>query len=257
VAQATPEAARSHYALSALLAARAVREAQKALTQGLGQVARVVTLHQVTQAQRSELAVAQMLAEQRIEADTQAILQTLAFTTAPDATQAMVASLDDPTGWEFDRLIASLVQDAGRAAEQVAVTVRKDIGWVRHLNLPSCSRCAVLAGRIYRYSDGFMRHPGDDCITIPVRAGDDRMVVDPVDLARQGQVRGLSKADMKAIDDGADFNQIVNVRSKKAGLTVAGEVLARAGRPTPAGIYRRAKSRSEAIELLARYGYIR
>ena len=61
-----------------------------------------------------------------------------------------------------------------------------------------------------------------------------------------------------ALTDGADLNQVVNVRSKKAGLTEGGRVLARAGRPTPEGIYRAAGGdRGLAMDLLKRHGYIR
>jgi hypothetical protein len=80
---------------------------------------------------------------------------------------------------------------------------------------------------------------------------------DPDELVRTGQVRGLSKADMQALEDGANLNRVVNVRSKKAGLLVAGQALTRAGKPTPAGIYRLAgEDRDKALTLLAQHGYI-
>jgi hypothetical protein len=74
---------------------------------------------------------------------------------------------------------------------------------------------------------------------------------------RRGLVTGLSKADTQAILDGADFNQVVNVHRKEAGLIEAGHALTRGGRPTPAGIYRMASSREQALDLLRRYRYIR
>jgi hypothetical protein len=86
-------------------------------------------------------------------------------------------------------------------------------------------------------------------------AGKD-LVSDPTDLIREGKVTGLSKADMRALADGADFNQVVNVRSAKAGLLESGRVLARAGRLTPEGVYRLASSREEAVALLRRYRYL-
>lgn len=82
------------------------------------------------------------------------------------------------------------------------------------------------------------------------------LTYDPEQLARDGLVHGLSKADLQALGDGADFNQVVNVRLKKAGLSDAGEVLDRVGRPTPAGIYRSTESREQAVDLLRRHGYI-
>ena len=69
---------------------------------------------------------------------------------------------------------------------------------------------------------------------------------------------GLSKADRRALDEGADFAQIVNVRAKAAGLSESGQVLARAGRMTPAGIFDLAgDDRDYALELLRKYEYIR
>lgn len=196
-----------------------------------------------------------MLSEQAIDAAADALLNALAFVTLPDqvALRLEQVNLDH----EFDRLVASLVQDAGRAAEQVAVTVHPDIGYVRYLSPPSCSRCAVLAGRVYRYSEGFLRHPGCDCIHVPTTISNPAFLHDPVELAREGLVRGLSKADKRALDDGADFGRIVNARSRRAGLSGPDGALIRAGRPTPAGIYAAATSREDAIERLIAAGYIR
>lgn len=250
-----PTSARRHYRWSALLAARAVSEARKARPKGTAAVASVVVLHQITGARQTTTAFDQMLAEQSIEAAAEAALNALAFTTLPERIEALVeqTSVDH----EFERLVAGLVQDAGRAAEQVATTVRPRIGYVRYLNPPSCSRCAILAGRVYRYSEGFLRHPGCDCIHVPTTIANPAFLHDPVELAREGLVTGLSKADRKALEAGADLAQIVNVRSKRAGLSTPDGVLIRGGRPTPAGIYAAATSRDDAIERLIAAGYIR
>lgn len=53
----------------------------------------------------------------------------------------------------------TLLSDTGRASEQLAMGVRPVTGYVRMLNPPSCSRCAILAGRFYRKNTGFPRHP--------------------------------------------------------------------------------------------------
>jgi hypothetical protein len=55
----------------------------------------------------------------------------------------------------------------------------------------------VLAGRVYRYSSGFLRHPNCDCTMIPTSLANPAFVHDPVDLMREGQVTGLSKADRR------------------------------------------------------------
>lgn len=247
-----PEASRRHYRLSALLAQRAVTEAQKVVSRGPVAVVTVVVTHQIAQARMSGLAVPSILAEQGITVRPDAALNLTAFTTEPDRITAMSAETTD-----FAQLVASLVQDAGRAAESVATAVRPNIAHVRHLTSPSCSRCAVLSGRVYRWSEGFQRHPRCDCTMVPTSVPGSRgLVQDPVALARAGLVSGLSKADLKAVEDGADFSQVVNVRRPEAGLREPGRVLARKGRPTPEGIYRIASTRDEAVALLGRYGYV-
>lgn len=251
---ATLQSALKHHELSSLLVERGVGQARKAKKQRPGALARTVISNQVAQVRMSQVAVGLMLAEQSIKEPAQASLNLAAFTSDPSIVAAMVAATTDA---EFDRLIASLIQDAGRAAEQVAVAVRPRTGWVRQLSPPSCSRCAVLAGRVYRYSDGFMRHPHDNCVTVPTRDGDTTHVPDVHDLARRGQVSGLSQADMKALSQGADLGSLVNVQRSQAGLSVAGSLIARRGRLTPAGIYRLASDRSQALGLLEQNGYIR
>lgn len=242
--------------LSVLTARRAAREAAKVRGAGEAAVALAVAQHQMAQAQMAQTSVAAMLAEQGVTAPAEAPLNLVAFTTSAQVLGSMLGEIPADADFQFTRLVESLVQDAGRAAESVAVATRPRVGWVRHLTPPSCSRCAVLAGRVYRYSDGFLRHPGDDCVTVPVAEDDDSRAVDPVELMERGLIRGLSKADQEAIRDGADFNQVVNARRKAAGMTEAGRVLARNNRLTPEGIYRLASTREEALSLLQRQGYI-
>lgn len=57
-------------------------------------------------------------------------------------------------------IVRTQVADAGRSATGVAMHARLGVTeWVRMLTPPSCSRCAILAGRRYRVSAGFQRHP--------------------------------------------------------------------------------------------------
>jgi len=243
-----------YYQRSAGLASRAATLAAKAATPAAA--ALVVIQHQATQASQAVAATTAMLAEQGLRGDPDALLVPLAFTTGPREVEAMLSQAE--VDWQFSRLVSSLVQDAGRAAQLIDVATRSQVRHVRHLNLPSCSRCAVLAGRAYRYSDGFKRHPGCDCVMIPTTIAAPDLTYDPADLADRGLVTGLSKADMEALRDGADFNQVVNVRSRKAGLRESGEALTRAGRPTPAGIFKAAGGdRDRALALLSQHGYIR
>lgn len=197
-----------------------------------------------------------MLADQALDVAADALLNSAAFTSSLND---MLAAIDKAaTDFQFDRLVESLVQDAGRAAESVAIAARPDVRWVRHLTLPSCSRCAVLAGRVYHYSEGFERHPGCDCVMIPTTVAAPDLTYDLDGLVKSGQVTGLSKADRRALRDGADFGQVVNVRGTKAGLTESGRVLYRRGRMTPEAIYRQTgDDRDAALALLQRFGYLR
>ena len=205
-----------HYRVSAALAAQAATEALKVRSLDLLGSANVLVAFQVAQVMFAQRAVGQMLTEQNIDADAAAALSPLAFTTSPDAFRDMATTID--TDWQFKQLVASLVQQVGRSAEGVAITTRPRVGWVRMLTPPSCSRCAILGGRFYRWSDGFQRHPGCDCIHLPTTQDDaSGFLTDPGALAEEGLVTGLSKAEMQAVRDGADMNQIVN--SHRGGLT--------------------------------------
>lgn len=250
-----PPSAAKHYRWSLALVRRAVREARQQRPRGTGAVVSVVLAHQAVAAYQAEPAVAQMLSEQSLEEAASALLNSPAFTSEVTALTQMVEQVE--AEFQLDRLVASLVADAGRAAEQVAIATRPKVGYVRYLNPPSCSRCVVLAGRVYRYSEGFLRHPGDDCTMIPTSIANPAITYDPADLMRQGMVTGLSKSDQQAISDGADFNQVVNVRQRAAGLNTPGRVLIRGDRPTPEGIYAAASSRDDAVERLIAAGYVR
>lgn len=202
-----------------------------------------------------------MLAEQSMSTAADARLNPVAFALAPQVIAASMQTIDAEaeklwTDWRFARLVSSLVQDAGRAAQGVDTATRPRVGHVRHLQLPSCSRCAVLAGRVYRHSTGFKRHPGCDCTMVPT-ALDSGLTYDPQELAEQGLVTGLSRADRAALADGADFNQVANARRSPGDLRDASGYLSRAGRLTPAGIYQMAgNDRAKALGLLKAAGYI-
>ncbi|MGW5645055.1 VG15 protein [Saccharopolyspora sp. NPDC003752] len=109
------------------------------------------------------------------------------------------------------------VQDAGRSAEGVAVVAANNAtGYARMLTPPSCSRCVILAGRIYRRATPFRRHPRCDCRHVPVAEDSDDLTTNPRRYFRslpaneQDQVFGVAGA--QAIRDGADINQVVNAR---------------------------------------------
>lgn len=164
-------------------------------------------------------------------------------------------------------MLRTQVADAGRVADGVAIAARPRITWTRMVVGDSCPRCIILAGRVYRYSDGFLRHPNCNCVHIPTAedTGDD-FTTDPRRAFDEGRVVGLSKADEQAIRDGADMAQVVNARAgmTAAGTTtsgttrrgLAGQRLGGRARLMPEQIYRESDSREQAIELLRQHGYI-
>jgi hypothetical protein len=181
----------------------------------------------------------------------------------------------------IDRMVASEITDAGRAAASVEIVSQPEwTNYVRVLNPPSCSRCAILAGRIYRDNDGFLRHPLCDCVHWPVEswdhAHDEGLVFSAQDAFARGEVRGLSMADARAISDGANISAVVNaaqgmqtasifgrdgVKVTSAGTTRRSEWRKlnpnRPVRLRPESIYELAKDRDDEIRLLKLYGYIK
>ncbi|WP_426243707.1 hypothetical protein [Nocardioides sp. LHG3406-4] len=194
-----------------------------------------------------------------------------------------------PPWWEetagflkrLEQLIESEVQDAGRSAAQAEMVMRP--GWdsyVRLLVPPSCKRCVQLAGKIYRDLDGFDRHPGDDCVHVPVgsweEAHDIGLVSSPMEAFEKGYIRDLTAAEQAAIEDGADISQVINASSGIYTADLFGRRVkgtrygstARAGwrkrnpskrvRLRPETIYKIADGdRTEVQRLLRLYGYMR
>lgn len=185
-------------------------------------------------------------------------------------------------GQRLQTFALSLVQDAGRQAVSTGIAARPTVGWRRMVNPPCCERCAILAGKWFRWNQGFQRHPRCDCTHIPAAEDSPGNVgTDPDALFASGQVRGLRDAEARAIADGADPIQVVNARRGRGndGMTttegttrrgVASRAIRASGgterrtggrrrvvRPTPEAIYQQAASREEALQLLERNGYIR
>lgn len=189
---------------------------------------------------------------------------------------------------EVEQLIEAEVQDAARSAFQAELFAGPDwTNYVRVLAPPSCKRCAILAGRIYRDNEGFDRHPGCDCQHWPVTSWEEAeqqgLVISFEDLFERGEVRGLSEADERAIRDGADPVQVVNATAgtRQPGITNAltTEVFGRKVKATtygttkrsawrkanpsrpvrlrPESIYRFARDREDALRLLRLYGYLK
>lgn len=183
-------------------------------------------------------------------------------------------ALDRAGKWLTGVLLTTMA-DTGRAVVGADIAQRPTLtGYTRMLNPPSCSRCVILAGKWFRWNEGFLRHPRCDCRHIPAsedRAGDLR--TDPYDyfnsLSEEKQDKlfrphGVSKeradevgrSNARAIRDGADIYRIENVRMN--GLSTA-RGKARYGSPdrmTVDDIYRTAGTRTNALKMLEREGYI-
>lgn len=194
------------------------------------------------------------------------------------------------TGSDWLGMLAqSIVADAGRMATSVGMAARPRVtGYIRMLGGSGCSRCAVLAGKWFRWNTGFLRHPRCHCVHVPAaesRAGDWR--TDPVAAIRAGKVTGLSEAQTKAIlDHGADVSQVINatrgmdyarvfgrqMQITREGITVRGVAGKRLGaihkaagrrfresavfRLTPESIYAIGGGRANTIRLLREHGYL-
>jgi hypothetical protein len=161
----------------------------------------------------------------------------------------------------LDMLARTQVADVGRGATQVAVAARPGVGYTRLVSAPCCQRCAVLAGKFFRFNDGFLRHPRCACThSVCTQAEFPGMVSE----ISPDQIHDLSEAQREAISAGADLGQVVNARRGSSGMTTS-EGATRRGlagqrgvrrRLTPEGIFRVASTREQAIELLKRHGYL-
>jgi hypothetical protein len=248
--------ARDHYRQQQRITALGLTEARRRSSRGLAEVARGIGTYQYASAVLAASVVADELAEQDIPDDPQGEVIPTSVITDAASTGALLKQTQSDAA--FDRLVVSLITDASRTSSSVAIAARPAVsGYVRQLNPPSCSRCAVLAGRVYRYSTGFLRHPRCDCLMVPTNESvGPELVTDPMQAFERGQIRGLSKADSEAVRAGADLGQVVNVRRKPAGLTRSSSVMVRSGRPTPAQIFDLASDRDDAIRLLKRFAYL-
>lgn len=111
----------------------------------------------------------------------------------------------------LDQALRTATTDAARDTTSAEVVVRQGMGWVRMINPPCCSRCAVLAGRWYSWKADFDRHPGCDCTAIPAQenvAGD--FTTDTRLLIDRGLVNDLTRAQKARLDEGADLNRVLN-----------------------------------------------
>lgn len=304
MATATATRASEHYwqqkriAVAAVVAARAAAERSLSLES----LVAVVSAYQLAaataaseslaaEAGRAPLTVAASFADVTalgfpLEAPLSVILEQLEAT----LDDALVEAVEDMYA-QLAQFVATEVSAAGIAAGGVEIVAEPTwTNYVRVLNPPSCARCVILAGRIYRDLDGFERHPNCDCVHWPVTdwetAHDLGLVSSPQEAFELGIIGGylkdgtwkpgLSKADMQAIEDGADIGRVINAHRGMTTANIFGETgvkVTTAGttrrsawrrahpnlpyRLRPEAIYHIAGGdRGEALRLLRLYGYL-
>lgn len=212
-----------HYRQQQAITAAALVRLRRLRFGPLDRLVATMAAYQVAAARESVRYFPLMLAEQDISADVaaQAIPEALAGS-ASDGRQ-MSGLLDytrsrSVTDQAFALIVATQLQDVARQAASIAMGARPTVqGYVRMLNPPSCSRCAILAGRFYRRNEGFQRHPKCDCRHVPTtnaNAGD--LTTEPRDyfdsLTEAEQDRIFTKSGAEAIRLGADPAKVVNAR---------------------------------------------
>lgn len=299
----TPQQARSHHARQATIAAAAAAAIRAHFDRwrGWGPLLQTVASYQQASAQASVTTITTWAGDSLPTVSPGLFAGTSSF--GFPISEPIVATIDGvipappaplPDNWWGDalaeakaeaatllaQLVEAEVQDAGRSAAQAEIVNRPEWqNYVRLLSPPSCKRCVVLAGRIYRDLEGFKRHPGCDCVHVPVQSWEEAhdlgLVSSPREAFDKGSIRDLTAAETKAIEDGADIPAVVNSSSgiytadlfgRRVKATTYGTTRRSAWRkanPTrlvrlrPEAIYRIADGdRDEAVRLLRVYGYI-
>lgn len=154
-----------HYAAQRRITRDGLLRARRLRFGALDRLAAAVEMAQLAAADESVSAVGAMLDEQNVTAppvmdvatasvagiasDGRSLVSLMGYLRSPDVDLA-----------RFDRAVTTQIRDAGRGASSLAIAARPKVtGYVRMLVPPSCSRCAILAGKEYRWNQGFQRHP--------------------------------------------------------------------------------------------------
>lgn len=221
--------ARDHYRRQQRISAAGLIAARRVARKGPLAVAQALVVYQLAAARDAVDAVPAMLAEQHITAAAAGAVSITAFAgVASDGRPLDTLFAQAETEQQRDLMVVTQMQDVARLAAGVAMVARPKVtGYVRMLNPPSCSRCAVLAGKFYKWNAGFARHPRCDCRHIPsTEDASHDLTTNPDDyfgsLSRVEQDKIFTKAGGQAIRDGGDINQVVNARRGAQGLTPAG-----------------------------------
>lgn len=214
------------------ISALAVRQLLRSRT--LADALRLLAIYQATAALSAAEWSREALREQDLDTSG-ATLVPAAFTVSRSGPSVLELA---ETERQFGLIVSTLVSDAGRSAAGAYTASRAEqYGNIRQLTPPSCSRCAILAGRFYRWSDGFRRHPGCDCTMVPGKR--DSVTWDPYKAFDRGEIgsyrtlpdgtrrfeSGLSKSQIAAVEDGADIAQVVNAQRGTQVVNFSGRTL--------------------------------
>lgn len=154
----------------------------------------------------------------------------------------------------FVRMVATQIQDAGRIAVSTGIVARPAVThYTRVLRAPSCARCVILAGKVYKYNAGFARHPHCDCEHLPSTEdiGSD-FITDPNayfrSLSPADQDRYFTKAGAETIRQGGDMGQVVNAR--RGMYQANGQTLTREGTTRRGFAGKRIEAAGSSVEKL-------
>lgn len=175
------------------------------------------------------------------------------------------------------QIMLTQIADIARQAAGADIASRPGVGYVRMVRPGGCSRCSILAGKFYRWNDGFLRHPRCNCkhvaanVASQAEAYANGLIDDPNEsfksLSESEQDRIYGKDGARAIREGADISQVVNARrgmTANGNFTIegttrrgnaAGNLKRGQRRMTPESIYKQAKTPEDARALLEYHGY--
>lgn len=259
-----------HYGRQATATALGLIAARRAWEQSADRLLAVVTALQVSVAAESAAAVPAMLEEQGISPEPIAVVVPAALAGVASDGRGLASLLAQAeTRAQFDMIVETQLQDVARHSAATAIAARPQVaGYVRMVNPGACSRCIVLAGKFYRWNEGFKRHPKCGCRHIPAAenaAGD--AGTDPIayfdSMSVEQQNRAFTAAGAEAIRMGADMGQVVNARRGMQTAQVAGSQVVtttsgsgRTPRLMPETILAIARNRDDALRLLKLHGFI-
>lgn len=262
----------SYSAFAGELFATTIDAQQRAATNGIAFVPDVLDEQGIDATQLATINPARFQGGTADGRPLETLLHGAVYTTKEQVGQgASVAGALEVGGKWLQRTVLDVIRDADRQAVQGSLATTKTVTtWTRMLNPPSCRFCMMLAGKVYRWNEGFQAHRSCDCRHVPTvesRAGD--LTVDPYkyfhSLDKSAQDRLLGQANAQAVRDGADIYRVVNPtisrNGARRGLANPNSWQARRwGSPsenTVDDVYRAAGGdRAKALHLLEQNGYI-